>query len=183
MVLIDEQTKFYPSIEKDTLEIEDKWILSKYNSLVDNFHKNYQGCNFSKATLDLEKFILEDFSRTYLKLIKKRETKNNVLSHIFSGLLLLLSPAAPHLTEHLFLKFKDRKETIHLEELPMANTKLIDKNLEENFTVALDIVQEALAARERAKKRLRWVLPSLVVVTKEANKLEGIKEIVITWQM
>lgn len=178
MVLMDENTKFYPSIEKDTLEVEDSWILSKYNSLVDNFHKNYQGCNFSKATLDIEKFILEDFSRTYLKLIKKRETKNNVLGHIFSGLLLMLSPAAPHLTEHLFLKFKDRKETIHLEELPVANQKLINKELEDNFEIALSIVQEALAARERAKKRLRWVLPSLVVVTKDANKLQGIKEIV-----
>ena len=178
MTLMDDKQKFYSSIDNDKLEIEDKWILSKYNSLVESYHKNYQGCNFSKASADLEKFILEDFSRIYLKLIKKRETKNNVLNHIFSGLLLLLSPAAPHLTEYLFLKFKDRKETIHLEELPIVNQKLIDKNLEENFTVALDIVQETLAARERAKKRLRWVLPKLVVVTPEANKLEGVKEIV-----
>jgi len=178
MTLMDDKQKFYSSIDNDKLEIEDKWILSKYNSLVESYHKNYQGCNFSKASGDIEKFILEDFSRIYLKLIKKRETKNNVLNHIFSGLLLLLSPVAPHLTEYLFLKFKDRKETIHLEELPIANVKLIDKDLEENFTIALDVVQETLAARERAKKRLRWVLPKLVVVTPEANKLEGVKEIV-----
>ena len=178
MALLDDKQKFNPSIDNDNLEIEDKWILSKYNNLVDSYHKNYQGCNFSKATLDLEKFILEDFSRTYLKLIKKRETKNNVLSHIFSGLLLLLSPATPHLSEHLFLKFKDRKETIHLEELPVANAKLIDKELEENFDIALSIVQEALAARERTKKRLRWVLPRLVVVSPDAEKLSGVKEIV-----
>jgi isoleucyl-tRNA synthetase len=178
MALLDDKQKFNPSIDNDNLEIEDKWILSKYNNLVDSYHKNYQGCNFSKATLDLEKFILEDFSRTYLKLIKKRETKNNVLSHIFSGLLLLLSPATPHLSEHLFLKFKDRKETIHLEELPVANAKLIDKELEENFEIALSIVQEALATRERTKKRLRWVLPRLVVVSPDAEKLSGVKEIV-----
>ncbi|MFA5746073.1 MAG: isoleucine--tRNA ligase [archaeon] len=178
MSLMDDNLRFNPSSENDKLEVEDKWILSKYNSLVESYHKNYQGCNFSKATTDIEKFILEDFSRTYIKLIKKRENKNNVLNHIFSGLLLLLSPAAPHLTEYLYLKFKDKKETIHLEELPVANLKLIDKNLEENFTVALDIVQETLAARERTKKRLRWILPRLVVVTAEANKLEGIKEIV-----
>jgi len=178
MALMDDKTKFSPSIDNDKLEIEDKWILSKYNTLLENYHKNFQSCNFSKATTDIEKFILEDFSRTYLKLIKKRETKNNVLSHIFSGLLLLLSPAAPHLTEYLFLKFKDRKETIHLEELPVVNQKLINKELEDNFEIALAIVQEALAARERTKKRLRWILPKLVVVSPEADKLQGVKEIV-----
>ncbi len=178
MALMDESQRFNPTIENDQLEIEDKWILSKYNYLVENYHKNYQGCNFSKATADLERFILEDFSRTYLKLIKKRETKNNVTNHIFSGLLLLLSPVVPHLTEYLFLKFKDRKETIHLEELPTANQKLINKELEYNFEIALSIVQEALAARERTKKRLRWILPRLVVVSPDAEKLTGVKDIV-----
>ena len=39
-------------------------------------------------------------------------------------------------------------------------------------------MQEALAARERTKKRLRWVLPRLVVVSPDAEKLSGVKEIV-----
>jgi len=178
LLLMNDNTIFYPSVDKDTLEVEDKWILSKYHSLVESYHKNYLGCAFSKATADIEKFILEDFSRTYIKLIKKRENKNNVLSHIFSGLLLLLSPAAPHLTEHIYLKFKERKETIHLEELPVVNNNLINTKLETNFEVALNIVQETLAARERAKKRLRWILPRLVVVKKDLKEFDCIKEIV-----
>ena len=178
MTLIDDNQKFNSSIENDKLEIEDKWILSKYNSLLDNYHKNYQGCNFSKSTTELEKFILEDFSRIYLKLIKKRENKNNVLCHIYSGLLLMLSPSVPHLTEYLYLKFKDKKESIHLENLPIANIDLIDKDLEDNFSLALDVVQETLAARERAKKRLRWILPRLVVTLKDSEKHRSIIEII-----
>lgn len=176
--IMDNNLEFNLSIEDNTLEIEDKWILSKYYYLVSNYHKNYKRCNFSKTVLDLEKFILEDFSRTYLKLIKKRETKNNVLNHIFSGILLLLSPSVPHLTEDLFLKFNKKGESIHLENLPEENDKLIDQKLENNFDTALLIVQETLALREKTKKRLRWVLPRLVVVTPDAESLSDIKEIV-----
>jgi isoleucyl-tRNA synthetase len=90
----------------------------------------------------------------------------------------MLSPSVPHLTEYLYLKFKDKKESIHLENLPMVNKDLIDKDLEDNFSLALDIVQETLAARERAKKRLRWILPKLVVTLKDPEKHRSIIEII-----
>jgi len=176
--LCNQDQKFNAEIDVENLDIEDKWILSKYNVLLENYHKNYTECNFSKATMDLEKFILEDYSRTYIKLIKKKENKTLVLSHIFSGILLMLAPSVPHLTEHLYLKFKERKESINFENIPLANKDLINLTLEKEFLLALDVVQETLAVREKIKKRLRWIMPRLVVVLKEDLQNKNITEII-----
>lgn len=178
LALMDDRPTFFPSIDNQKLQAEDKWILSKYNSIVEDYHESFCNCEFSKAIADIEKFILDDLSRTYIKLVKKREERNNVLCHIYSGLLLLLSPVTPHLTEYLFLKFKGAGGSIHLEGLPVAETSYIDKGLEESFDTALSIVQETLSARERLKKRLRWVLPRLVVVSADYQKLYATREIV-----
>ncbi len=164
-------------IDKEDLTIEDKWILSKYNSLLENAHRYYKGCLYSKLMQDIESFILEDFSRIYIKLIRKRENKNNVLSYIYSNLLLLLSPITPHFTEHMYLRFKNAQESIHLQQIKQADIGLINKDLEKNFETTQEIVQTALSLREKMKIRLRWVLPTLYVQTKELEKLNNFKEI------
>ncbi|MFH0906530.1 MAG: isoleucine--tRNA ligase [archaeon] len=166
--LYDEKLSFTTKLNSSNLDYEDKWILSRFNSLLKNCYNYYETCEFSKVILETEKFILEELSRIYIKLLRKKENKNCVLNYIYSGLLLLLSPVIPHFTESLYLRYKSKdSKSVHLEGLIEVDNKLIDLNLENNFLTVLDIVQSTLALREENTKRLRWIMPKLVIKTKE----------------
>ena len=54
------------------LRDEDKWIISKTNSLVKEVEEDLNQTFFHNATRKINKLILEDFSRWYVKLIKKK---------------------------------------------------------------------------------------------------------------
>ncbi|MEI8364698.1 MAG: class I tRNA ligase family protein, partial [archaeon] len=158
--------------EKENLTVEDQWILSRLNDILEDSHKAYKGTEYASVIGDIEKFVLEDLSRIYIKLLRKREEKNNVLSYCISSIVLMLSPIAPHFTEYLYQKFENKKEvSIHLLSLPTSNTNLINKNLEDNFNLSQNVIATSLSLREDAKKRLRWILPRVIVKTNDISKL------------
>jgi isoleucyl-tRNA synthetase len=166
----------YLKPSEENLTFEDKWILSKLNNLIKKSHNYYKGALFSKLVQDIETFILEDFSRIYIKLIRKREVKNNVLTYVYSQLLLLLSPIAPHFTEYMYLQFENKQESIHLLNISQEEESLIDNDLEKNFDLTQEIIQTSLSLREKMKFRLRWVLPKLYVSLEDVNKIKPFKE-------
>jgi len=166
------------NLGQEDLTTEDKWILSKFQTVLSESYSNYKTANFSKVIQDIEKFILEDLSRVYIKLLRKRQNKNLVLNYILSSTLLLLSPVIPHFTEYMFQKFKTTKESIHLCLLPEVRADLLDTKLESNFNLSQEIVTTALSLREEDKKRLRWLLPSLVIQMESAEKLNDFRAII-----
>ena len=162
----------------DNLTIEDKWILSRFNNILKDSYKNFETTYFSKVVMDLEKFALEDFSRVYIKLLRKRKDKNKVLVYIYSGLLKILSSITPHFTEYMYQKFESKpKESVHFLELLENDDSLISKDIEKDFSLSQDIVASLLSLREDEKKRLRWLLPKAVVVSK-FDSLKNYKEII-----
>ncbi|HZX19435.1 MAG TPA: isoleucine--tRNA ligase [archaeon] len=176
----------YEKIDLKKLKAEDKWIISKLHTLLKNSMQNYNNYYYGKLVNEIEYFVLEEFSRTYIKMIRDRakeenkEALNMVFGHITNMLLRLLAPIAPHFCEHFYLGMKTAKmpESIHLLELPKAEEKYIDAKLEEEVAKAKNIIQESLSMREHEKLRLRWPLNELIFVSKEkefANTIELIE--------
>ena len=58
--------------KKGQLSVEDKWVLSKYNSTVKGFLTDLERYHLHHATRKVFTFIVEDFSRKYMKLAKER---------------------------------------------------------------------------------------------------------------
>ncbi len=162
------------------LKPEDNWILSRLNSLNKKMRCGYENNVFHESAEAAENFILEDFSRTYIKLIRGREDREN-LAKIFSKItfdfLRLFAPISPHFTEFAFLGLKgeNAKESIHLYELPEVNEALVDEKLEKAMDLCQSTAQQALSLREEAKLRLRWKLKSVVLVSESGNELGELK--------
>ncbi len=158
-----------------SLQVEDKWILSKLNSLIETATDAYNSYNFFRATAAIEQFVLEDLSRTYIKLIRGRtegktaQAVNKTMSAVIDGLLLLLSPITPHITEYIYQHLRNGKMplSIHLRQLPAVEKKLVDPELEKQFDSAKELTQAVLSLREQQKLRLRWPLRELVIVTEK----------------
>ncbi len=166
--------------ELKNLKAEDKWILSKLNSLIketDYFYENYL---YPKIISSLNWFITEEFSRTYIKLIRNRKDKtaSDTMNYVLINLLKIMSPVLPHLTEYVYLNFKTKEmpESVHLLDFPDSNEKMINKELEKEFSFVKEIVQSALSLREKEKLRLRWKLKELVIESNQS--FENTKEII-----
>ncbi len=164
------------------LEPEDKWLLSRLNSLNKRVRQCYQEHVFHEAIEEMERFVLEDFSRTYIKLVRNRAGKNKeqlkkVFSKVLFDFLRLFSPVSPHFTEFAFqsLKAPGAKESIHLYEMPELEKAFSDKRLESAMELCRAVSQEVLAMRSEKKLRLRWPLKKLVVVTESGKELGLLK--------
>ena len=78
---------------KSKLEVEDKWILSRYNSLVKNVTESYNSYKFFNVVQELEKFLIFDLSKTYIQIIRDRSAEiYELMNEIRIGLLKLLAP-------------------------------------------------------------------------------------------
>ncbi|MEK6828762.1 MAG: isoleucine--tRNA ligase, partial [Nanoarchaeota archaeon] len=142
---------------KSSLKIEDKWILSKYNSLIKDLEKNYNEFKYPEVVQQTEKFLIEDLSKTYIKIIRDRaDETHGLLNEIRRGLLVMLAPIIPYLTDYLYRNFS--KESVHLSSWPKADKKKIDKKLEEEFANALKIIEKGLAERDKLQIGLKWPL-------------------------
>ena len=164
------------------LLIEDKWLLSKVNSLIEDVTKSYENFEFHKVARMLVDFITNDLSRFYIKLIRDRvwitredESKTAALSTLYEALVKiskLIAPITPYISEEIYqnlvlgLNQKEAK-SIHLTNWPKANKKFIDKNLEEEFKIIREIIDASNSARQLAKIRLRWPVKKVVIVSKD----------------
>jgi len=168
--------------EKD-LKVEDKWILSALESTREVVSKSLDEFTPFDAVMKLDEFILEDFSRWYIKLVRDRtwvsaggrdkEAACVVLYKTLYELTRLMAPFTPFIAEYMH-KDLTGKKTIFLEGWPQFEKKA-DKKLEENMKLVREIVEAASAARSESGIKLRWPVDEIYVET-EAN-LKNLEEV------
>ncbi len=174
------------------LQKEDKWMLSKLNSLLQSVSQSIENKHAYKAAQEILNFILEDLSRWYIKLVRDRtwvlykgsdkKAAFYVLYNVVESTLRLLAPFTPFLTDDVYqscIKYIDKKsaQSVHFLEWPEPNKKLIDKKLEEEMQVAKRIVEYSNAARQLADIKLRWPVGKIFVQTKNKKAIVTIKNL------
>ena len=98
-------------------DLEDIYIFSQLNRLIENMNIYFNSYQFDKAATAIYSFYWDIFCSLYIEIIKpvlfgKRGTlqdkknKQQILVVVFSHLLSLMHPIAPFITEELFLKLK-----------------------------------------------------------------------------
>ncbi len=165
-------------------EIEDFYILSKLNSTTEEVTNLMEDYELDQVPLLVEELFL-DLSRKYIQIVRERIDEKEVQEIIFSVLfecLKMFSISCPFITERIYLelkqKYKLKEESIHLFYWPKFDKKLVDKKLEENFELALQVISEALAQREKIGYGVRWPLVKLEIFINEPKKLEKLKKII-----
>ena len=115
--------RFYEQAEnkKNKPQIEDKWILSRLNSIIKEVTTELENYNLDKALLKLMDFVVNDFSRTYIKITRDREDTRDILGEVLKKVSLLLAPYAPYISEYVYQDFE--KESVHLSNWPKPNNK------------------------------------------------------------
>ncbi|MBR9680672.1 MAG: isoleucine--tRNA ligase [Candidatus Altiarchaeota archaeon] len=167
---------------KDKLQKEDLWILSKYNSMVDGFLTDVNDYNLHHATRKIFTFIVEDFSRAYMKLAKERVKNGDttplwVLKEVHSGLLRLVAPISPIFTETMYAEFTKRfggEKSIFLDKYPTPDKSKIHIKLETNMDKLFSIVESILSYRDKKGIGLKYPLRSMQIDGFDTSSFESI---------
>jgi len=170
---------------------EDRWILSRLHGLI-GLSAEAEKFEVHKLVKGLADFILNDFSRWYIKIIRDRtspwyEGKDKAgaqfaLSSVLEASATMLAPVAPFLADWIFTDMFG-KDSVHLQDWPKHDARMVDKALEEDMA-AVEAITEAMGAL-RAEKgiKLRWPLLQVLIkpspenaakVRRAAKNLEGV---------
>ena len=112
----------------DELLNRDKWILTKYNETIKSVSKYMDKYEFHNAYAVLYKFIWEDFCDWYIELAKINQTltTKSVLIKVLSGIIKMLHPFIPFVTEEIYQNLPIKEsESIMESSYPNYNKKEI----------------------------------------------------------
>ncbi len=175
---------------KKKLAVEDRWLVSRMNSVLKEYNEAFIGMEPHKGVKAVKNFIVEDFSRFYMKLAKERVAENEdgaAMETIYKALLFsikLLAPITPFISEYIYQKFYrkyENEESVHLLELGREDRKKIDVALEEEMKIAREVIASGLMVRQNTGVKLRWPLRKAVFEPRDekvGNKMKNVREIV-----
>lgn len=161
--------------KKNKPQVEDKWILSKLNSLIEGVTKDLDNYFLNNAFTKILNFVVKDLSRGYIKLTRDREDTKEVLGEILEKVSLLLAPFAPYLSEYIYKEFS--KTSVHLSSWPKANSKRINSELELEMDEMFRVIEAGLRQRDKCQIGLKWPLAKATIFSEETLKKE-LQEIV-----
>ena len=165
------------TLDKSTLSVMDKWILSKLNSavkLVDNYLAAYK---LTEATRVLEDFV-DELSNWYVRRSRERfwvkdmpTDKLNAYLTLYTALVTVAkisAPMIPFMTEDIYRNLvcsvdKTAPVSIHLCDFPTPDESLIDKSLEENMDEVVKVVVLGRACRNAANIKNRQPVSKMYV--------------------
>jgi isoleucyl-tRNA synthetase len=149
------------SKKRTGLKIEDKWLLSRFNSLIISVTGNLEKFNFHIASRDITNFIVNDFSRTYIKIIRDRNDPgvDYTLTEIFENLPKIMAPLTPIISDFIYNEMTEK--SVHLQKWPSPDEKEINSKLEYIMEMTLKIAEASNAIRKEKNIKLRWPLKEL----------------------
>jgi len=154
---------YYSQLEskKNKKRIEDKWILSKLNSLIDKVTEELEKYKLDVPFQKINDFVVKDFSRGYIKMTRDREDTKEILKEVLEKVSLLLAPFAPYISEYIYQQFNSN--SVHLSSWPKSDKKQSNKKLEVNMEETLKIIELGLASRDKAQIGLKWPLAKATI--------------------
>jgi valyl-tRNA synthetase len=147
--------------DNEALELDDRWILSRFYQTVKQTRTNIEAYGLGEAAKGLYEFIWNDFCDWYIELTKtrlwqdeasiSRQVAQQTLGYVLEGILKLLHPFMPHITEEIWQTLTQNAplnppncegnvKTLALQAYPEVAENLINPQLEQNFELLFDTI-------------------------------------------
>ena len=138
-------TESLTSITLDNLKEEDKWLLTKYTNTVKDVKKFMDKFEFNNAGSLIYSFTWECFCDNYIEMAKfslDDNTTKSVLVYVLTGILKMLHPFMPFVTEEIYSKLSIKEtESIMMSTYPKVEKKYIFKDEEELIDDVINFVR------------------------------------------
>ena len=140
----------------DKLELEDKWILSKLNSVIPEITENMERYELGVAAQKVYDFIWDSYCDWYIELTKTRlqgedeDSKvraQQVLCYVLTQILKLLHPFMPFITEEIWQALPHEGDYLMLQQWPEHHANLDFPEEEKAMELIMDAIRAIRARR------------------------------------
>ena len=157
--------------------LEDRWILSRFNSVTKSVNESLSAYRFDEAANFIYDFFWGEFCDWYIELIKPRlspgsndapATCSNLVT-LFEASLRLLHPVMPFITDeiwHAIYNGEPPQKSLALAAYPQANDKQIDKQAETQMAILQDLIVSVRNLRAELKVEPKIKVP-IEIFTRE----------------
>ena len=167
-------------IPYDKRSFEDRWIISKLNSIIKLVSQKLDDYDPTKAARVINQFINDDLSNWYIRLNRKRFWKGDLtedklmayqtLFECLKNISIISSPFIPFYSEKLYLDLNEINDneinSVHLSDFPNVDDKLISNSLETKMLYAQKISSLVHSIRKKEKIRVRQPLSKVSIPVK-----------------
>lgn len=179
--------------ERSLLGYADRWLLSRLQGLVGAVTRLNDSCRFHEAARAIDEFVVGSVSQSYVPAVRaelwddgpegrdRRLAIHAVMREALRSAVVMLHPACPFLTEHLYAEaLGGRRASVILEPWPEPDGSLVDERVEESFGMLGEAASACAAARMKAGLKRRWPLGGAIVCVPEglggAGPLESLPD-------
>lgn len=160
----------------ENLAMEDKWVISKFNTLAKEVNQNLEAFELGVACQKLYDFIWDVYCDWYIELTKPRiqaggdsaAAAQTVLVWVMKGMLKLLHPFMPFITEEIWSAIDDGDVPVMLSDYPVFDEKLVFTAEEEAFEKIIDAIK-AVRNRRSEMNVVPSVKAKLYIETADAD--------------
>lgn len=140
----------------ETLELEDRWILSKLNALIPDITDNMDHFELGVAAGKLYDFIWDTYCDWYIEMTKthlqgedpeSKENAQRVLSYVLTELLKLLHPFMPFITEEIWQALPHEGAFLMTESFPVFRPELSFPEEEKAIETVMEAIQAVRSRR------------------------------------
>jgi isoleucyl-tRNA synthetase len=174
-----------PSIPLNERQEFDRWILSELHSLLQRYEEYMEAYDVTKAARSVSEFTIDQLSNWYVRRNRRRfwaarmqSDKNGMgkdklaayqtLYDCLLAVTQLMAPFAPFLAEELYRNLnsptnRNTAESVHLTDLPIADSSVLDRALEAKMKQAQRVVMLVRSMRMRANLKVRQPLKRIIL--------------------
>ena len=174
-------------VKYDDLEEIDKWLLSKYNTLVKDVTDSYEEYDLNKVVKFLITFLNDDLSNWYIRRNRRRfwgseldTSKKAVYKTTYDvliGFLKLVAPIAPFITDDIYTKLTN-EESIHLSDFPVYDESKVNEKIEKRMDLVRDLISLGRNARENSKIKVRQPISEVILDGKNESLISDLTNLI-----
>ena len=167
----------------------DRWLLSRAHELTNFVRERMETYDIASGTRAIENFAVEELSNWYIRRNRRRfwkpesdADKSAAYETLYETLAIttrLLAPFIPFLTESMYQNLvrsmdQTQPESVHLNDYPVVDESLIDRQLTREMRAVLAVVKLGRAARSEANLKVRQPLPAILVHTPDPEDAKAV---------
>jgi len=138
-----------PTIDADNLTLADHWIMSRIGNVADEISSNIDEYKFNDAANICYQFVWHEFCDWYLEMVKlelyskdqkRREVAQSAMQILLSGILRLLHPFVPFITEEIWQRLPHTEGSIMAAQFPQQTDFIYN----EESIKEMDLIKEVI---------------------------------------
>ncbi|MFH1578205.1 MAG: valine--tRNA ligase, partial [Candidatus Omnitrophota bacterium] len=149
-------------LNEENLEMIDRWILSRFYSMLKDVNRDLDSYHFNGAAGILYAFFWHEFCDWYLEIAKANlgeQSRQVIMYKILEKTLRILHPFMPFITEEIWHQLPHTGQSIMIQPWPHVNEQVIDKKLELEMGLVFDTVKSVRNLRIRIHLKPNQTVP------------------------